>query len=416
MKPNILRDAALAPEGQRKIDWVRRNMPVLRGIEDEFREQKPFDGIRAAVSVPLEAKTAYLALVMAAGGAEVSVTGSNPLSTKDDVVAALDAAGLHVFARHNATAEEFRLHQLAALEIEPNVVIDDGGDLVHLLHEEYPGAIGNVAGACEETTAGLVRNRARRDRGELRFPVFAVNDAYMKHLFDNRYGTGQSTWDAIMRTTNLAVNGKTVTIAGYGWCGRGVAQVARGLGAHIIVCEIDPVKALEAVMEGCRVMPMIEAVRLSDFVITTTGVNNVVSNEHFAVMKNGAILANAGHFFDEINVTALRGRAKREVPIRENLVGFELEDGRWVNVVVDGKIVNISAADGHPAEIMDTSFALQALTARHVVNNAGAFALDVVPVPREIDLDVARRKLAAMNVRFDALTDEQLRYISELER
>ena len=423
MPPNVVHDPTAAAEGGRKIEWVRRNMPILRALEERFAGEKVFEGIRATVSVHLEAKTAYLALVLAAGGAHVSVTGSNPLSTKDDVVAALVERGLHVYARHGATREEFEAHQIAALSIEPHVVIDDGGDLVHHLHEGAARYNGAVAGACEETTAGVLRNRAREKAGKLHFPVIAVNDALMKHMFDNRYGTGQSTMDAIMRTTNLVVTGKTVVVVGYGWCGRGIAERARGMGAHVVVCEVDDVKALEAVMDGYRVMPMASAARGGDFFVTCTGVRDVVTVEHIAEMKDGAILANAGHFYDEIALDALRAESVESVEVRENLQGYRLGDGRWINVIADGKIVNISAADGHPAEIMDTSFAVQALSAEYVVKSAvgrddasAGLPPKVISVPREIDSSVARLKLAALGVTHDRLTPEQEAYLADFDK
>lgn len=440
MPDNIIRDAALAAEGNRKIEWVRRNMPILRGLEDRFSREQPFAGLRAAVSVHLEAKTAYLALVLAAGGAQVSVTGSNPLSTKDDVVAALADRGLHVYAWRGATREEFEHHQLTALQVTPHVVIDDGGDLVHHLHEGAAQYAGSCLGGCEETTAGVLRNRARAEAGQLKFPVIAVNDALMKHMFDNRYGTGQSTMDAIMRTTNLVVTGQTIVVAGYGWCGRGIAERAAGMGSQVIVCEVDEVKALEAVMDGYRVMPMAEAARLGDFFVTTTGVKDVITPEHFAAMKDGAILANAGHFYDEIALDALRAQSAETVEVRENLQGYRQSDGRWINIIADGKIVNISAADGHPAEIMDTSFAVQALSAEYVVTHAGgaqgahggsatrrdagasttsaapALPTEVIPVPPEIDRAVARLKLQALGVSHDALTDEQQAYLADFDK
>ncbi|MFW5643779.1 MAG: adenosylhomocysteinase, partial [Alkalispirochaeta sp.] len=370
MPPNIVADPGLAAEGNRKIEWVRRNMPILRSLEDRFARERPFAELRAAVSVHLEAKTAYLALVLAAGGAQVAVTGSNPLSTKDDVVAALADRGLHVYAVHGAGREDFEAHQLTALEIAPHIVIDDGGDLVHHLHEGARRYADEVIGACEETTAGVLRNTARAAAGKLRFPVIAVNDAYMKHLFDNRYGTGQSTVDAIMRTTNLLVTGKSVVVAGYGWCGRGIAMRAAGMGSRVIVCEVDEIKALEAAMDGYEVLPMAEAAGRGDFFITTTGVKDVITLDHITAMRDGAILANAGHFYDEIDLDGLEATALEKAEVRENLTGYRLPDGRWINVIADGKIVNISAADGHPAEIMDTSFAVQALSAEHLVKLA----------------------------------------------
>ncbi len=439
MPANILVDPGLAGEGNRKIEWVRRNMPILRGLEERFRAEQPFRGLRAAVSVHLEAKTAYLALVLAAGGAEVSVTGSNPLSTKDDVVAALAERGLHVYAVHGADQAEFHRHQQTALHIRPHIVIDDGGDLVHHLHEGATAHATDVIGACEETTAGVLRNNARAAAGKLTFPVIAVNDAYMKHLFDNRYGTGQSTMDAIMRTTNLLVTGTTVVVAGYGWCGRGIARSAAGLGARVIVCEVDEIKALEAVMDGYAVMPMADAASRGDYFITTTGVKDIITVNHMTKMKDGAVLANAGHFYDEIDLDDLAAVAIEKTAVRENLTSYRLSgrsgavagaSDKWINVIADGKIVNISAADGHPAEIMDTSFAVQALSAEYLARSArtdrdsgatGAAAglslpSEVIPVPREIDYAVARLRLEAIGVCHDHLTDEQEAYLRDFEK
>jgi adenosylhomocysteinase len=424
MPANIIADASLAAEGNRKIEWVRRNMPILRGLEERYAAEQPFAGLRAAVSVHLEAKTAYLALVLAAGGAQVAVTGSNPLSTKDDVVAALAERGLRVYAVHGADRAAFEHHQQTALTITPHIVIDDGGDLVHHLHEGSAAHAGAVIGACEETTAGVLRNRARAAAGQLRFPVIAVNDAYMKHLFDNRYGTGQSTLDAMMRTTNLLVTGTTVVVAGYGWCGRGIAMRAAGMGARVIVCEVDEIKALEAVMDGYEVLPMAEAASRGNWFITTTGVRDVITIAHIQRMPDGAILANAGHFYDEIDLDTLAAEATERVEVRDNLTGYRLGNGRWINVIADGKIVNISAADGHPAEIMDTSFAVQALSAEYLVTNAGdaarsgtrtspALSPEVIPVPREIDYQVARLRLAAFGVSHDHLTPAQEQYLSD---
>jgi len=409
-------DASVTAEGNRKIEWVRRNMPILRGLEERFSRERPFADHRVTVSVHLEAKTAYLALVLAAGGATVSVCGSNPLSTKDDVVAALAERGLSVFARHGATPDEFEEHQLQALSIAPHIVIDDGGDLVHHLHEGAAAHAGEVIGACEETTAGLLRNRARHQAGDLRFPVLAVNDAEMKHLFDNRYGTGQSTIDAILRTTNLLVTGRVVVVAGYGWCGRGIAARADGMGARVIVCEVDEVKALEAVMDGFEVMPMAAAAPRGNFFITTTGVRDVITLDHMMQMRDGVVLANAGHFFDEIALEALRANASGTEEVRENLTAYRLPEGRRINVIADGKIVNISAADGHPAEIMDTSFAVQALSAEYLARLDSPLAAAVHPVPREIDRHVARLRLEALGVQHDTLSDAQREYLSDYTR
>jgi adenosylhomocysteinase len=414
MKENMIRDIALADQGRAKIDWVRKNMPVLRSIEEEFRRSRPFEGLRVTVCVHLEAKTAYLAEVFAAGGAQVSVTGSNPKSTKDDVVAALAAGGLHVYAWYDAAREEYFTHLNAALDVAPNVVIDDGGDLVHLLHEERRELLPEVYGACEETTAGVLRNRAREREGRLEFPVLAVNDAYCKYLFDNRYGTGQSTMDAVMRSTNKVVAGSVTVVNGFGWCGRGIAQRAAGLGARVVITEVDPIKALEAAHEGYWVMPMAEAAEIGDFFITTTGVKQVITAEHFARMKDGAVLANAGHFFEEIDTEALEQAAEEKKAVRgEDLTGYRLPDGRWINVIADGRIVNIAAADGHPAEIMDMSFAVQALAGRYTAEHHSELQPAVLRVPREIDEHIARYKLQAMGIGIDELSDEQRAYLED---
>ncbi len=412
MQPNIVADPALAAEGQRKIEWVRRNMPILRQLEARFRAEQPFAGKRLAVCIHLEAKTAYLALVLRAGGATVAVTGSNPESTKDDVVAALAAEGLHVYARNRAEPAEMRRYMGLCLELAPHVVIDDGGDLVELLHESHRQYAADMLGACEETTSGVLRARARAKATELRFPVVLVNDARCKYLFDNVHGTGQSVWEGVMRATNLVLAGKTVAIVGYGWCGRGCALRAQGLGAHVIVSEVDPIKAADALMHGCRVMPLEEACRLADVVLTVTGVRHTLRAEHFRLLKSNVLLANAGHFWEEIDVAALAGQAVERKTLRTNVEGFELADGRWVNLLGGGNIVNISCGDGHPAEIMDMSFALQALAACYVVERAGTLAADCHTVPATIDEEVARLKLAAAGVAIDTLTRDQRDYLA----
>ncbi len=412
MKENMIRDASLADEGIRKINWVRKNMPILKILREDFEKNQYFKGIRIAVSVHLEAKTAVLALLLAEGGAEVSVTGSNPLSTKDDVVAALDKLGLHVYAWHGSTRDEYLSHINAALDIKPQIVIDDGGDLVDLIHEERSELLQEVMGACEETTTGVLRNKARENAGELKFPVLAVNDAWCKYLFDNRYGTGQSTLDALMRTTNLIVTGKEVVVLGYGWVGKGVASRMKGAGARVIVTEVDPVKALEAVMDGFRVMPMSDAAAEGDFFITTTGNTGVISGEHFDRMKDGAIIGNAGHFPVEIDLEALSDMSVHKEEVRENLFGYLLPDGRWINILGDGNIVNITCADGHPAEIMDMSFALQALSAKYVLDNQGSLPVKVKKVPDEIDMNVALLKLKSLGISIDTLTEEQKEYLN----
>ena len=408
-----IRDINLAPSGHRKIEWVRRNMPLLRQLEDEFRAEKPFEGIRIALSIHLEAKTAYLCKVLAAGGAEMHVTGSNPLSTQDDVAAALAEDGLDIHAWHRATEDEYFTHIAHVLEYNNNVIIDDGGDLVHMLHSKMPERIAFVYGGCEETTTGILRLKAMERERQLRFPMVMVNDADCKHLFDNRYGTGQSVFDGINRTTNLIVAGKNVVVAGYGWCGKGVAMRAKGMGARVIVTEINPVRAIEAVMDGFDVMPMNDAAAIGDFFITVTGCRDVVGPQAFARMKDGAICCNAGHFDVEVDVAWLREHAVSAEEQRANIMAYEMEDGRKINVLAEGRLVNLAAGDGHPAEIMDMSFAIQALCARWIVKNRGKQMANLIPVPTEIDQEVARRKLASLGKDIDVLTPRQEAYLNE---
>ena len=410
MKPNVVAHPEWAAEGKQRIDWVRRNMPILRQLEEEFRREQPLAGKRVVVSVHLEAKTAYLALVLRAGGAEVAVTGSNPESTKDDVVAALAEEGLHLYARHGAPPDEMRHYMSLALDLAPHLVIDDGGDVVELLHDERPELLPNVIGACEETTSGVMRARARAQAGQLAFPVLLINEARCKYLFDNVHGTGQSVWDGVMRATNLVIAGKTVVVIGYGWCGKGVATRAQGLGARVIVCEVDPVKAADALMNGCQVMPLLEACPQADLVLTVTGIRHTLRTEHFAVLKDNALLANAGHFWDEIDVDGLREGAAEHQRLRTHVEGFQMPDGRWLHLLGGGNIVNISCADGHPAEIMDTSFALQALSVRHLAQAGASLSKDAHLVPEAIDQRVAELKLAGSQVRIDTLTADQQAY------
>ena len=409
---SIIRDESLWESGETKINWVKANMPLLRGIEEEFAVSKPFAGLKVALSVHLEAKTAYLCRVMAAGGAEMYITGSNPLSTQDDVAAALVHSGLNVFAWHGATAEEYHAHTAEVIKIAPNVIIDDGGDLVNLIHNEYPDLIPNVIGGCEETTTGIIRLVAMDKAKQLKFPMMLVNDADCKHLFDNRYGTGQSVWDGINRTTNLIVAGKNVVVAGYGWCGKGVAMRAKALGAKVIVTEIDKIKAMEAVMDGFSVMPMVEAAKYGDFFITVTGCDNVITEKAFLNMKDGAIVCNAGHFNVEINIDDLERLATEKELKRDNIMGYKMPTGAWVNLLAEGRLVNLAAGDGHPAEIMDMSFALQALSARYAVENRDKLKDGVNVVPEEIDCRVAEMKLASWGITIDALTPEQEKYIN----
>ena len=390
MQQYAIADPSLWESGERKIRWVRDHMPLLRGLEAELSEEKPFDGLRVALSVHLEAKTAYLC-----------------------VAAALVRGGMRVFARHGCDMETYREGLCRVVEGSPQIVIDDGGDLVHLLHTAYRDLLPHVIGGCEETTTGILRLRAMEREGALRFPMISVNDADCKHLFDNRYGTGQSVWDAIDRTTNLIVAGKTVVVAGYGWCGKGVAMRAKGLGASVVVTEVDPIKAMEAVMDGFRVLPMAEACPIGDLFITVTGDCGVVTTEHFPLLKEGAILANAGHFDVEVDMQALNAYAVRSWEARDNITGYELPDGKTVYVLAEGRLVNLGAGDGHPAEIMDLSFAVQAMSARYLVKNRETLSGGrVISVPREVDLAVARRRLDAWGVRIDHLTDRQAAYLA----
>ncbi len=410
---SIIKDINLAPSGEMKINWVERNMPVLRGIGRRFSVEKPFKGLKVALSVHLEAKTAYLCRVMEMGGAEMYVTGSNPLSTQDDVAAALAASGMNVFAEYGCTEQQYEDCLREVLKIGPNIIIDDGGDLVHLMHEEFADLIPGVIGGCEETTTGINRLRIMSAAGALRFPMVMVNDADCKHMFDNRYGTGQSVWDGICRTTNLIIAGKYVVISGYGWCGKGVSLRAKGLGAKVIVTETDPIRALEAVMDGYEVMPMKEAAKIGDIFCTVTGGRDIITAEHFPLMKDGAILSNAGHFNVEVDMAALEKMAVKKYEARHNIQGYVMPDGRTLFTIAEGRLVNLAAADGHPAEIMDMSFAIQALSAKYLADNRGRLEADVVSVPREIDYEVARCKLDAMGVGIDSLSREQAEYLGK---
>lgn len=412
---SIIRDIRLAPSGQLKIDWVKEHMPVLNQIRKEFEETQPFKGLKVAISLHLEAKTAYLALVCQAGGADVTITGSNPLSTQDDVCAALVENGVTVFAKYNPDPEEYKEHLIKTLETKPDLIIDDGGDLVTILHSERPDLLENVRGGCEETTTGVIRNVALEKSGELKFPMIAVNDAYCKYLFDNRYGTGQSVWDGINRTTNLVVAGKTVVVVGYGWCGRGVAMRAKGLGAKVIVTEVDGIKAIEAYMDGFEVMPMIEAAKHGDYFVTVTGNKNVIRGVHMENMKDGAILCNAGHFDIEINKPELEQLSTSKRVVRKDIEEYVLKDGRKLYLLAEGRLVNLAAGDGHPAEIMDMTFALQAMSLAYVNEHYKEIGNKVLKVPYEIDEKVARLKLEALGINIDTLTEEQKAYLESWE-
>lgn len=410
-----VRDINLAPNGKRRIEWVKNNMPLLRGIEDRMSEDKPLEGIKISLSIHLEPKTAYLCQVLASLGADMSVTGSNVLSTQDDTAAALAEQGMKVYAYHGATDEEYNRHIEMCLEHKPNIIIDDGGDLVGMLHKERPDLSEEVWGGCEETTTGIIRLKAMENDGVLNFPMVAVNDAKCKHLFDNRYGTGQSVWASIMTNTNLIVASKTVVVAGYGWCSKGIAMRAAALGASVIVTEIDPVKAIEAKMDGFQVMSMFEAAPMGDIFVTATGCKGVIGMEHIALMKDRAILANAGHFNVEIDMAGLEAKSKDKYEARENIMAYVLPDGRNINVIAEGKLVNIAAADGHPAEIMDMSFAVQLFSALYIKDNYKTLENKVYDVSSEIDNVIAEARLEAWGIQIDELSPEQEAYLSSWE-
>ena len=406
-----IRDINLAPSGEHKIDWVRKNCPLLRSLEEDFSKEQPFAGVRIALSIHLEAKTAYLCKVLAAGGAEMYITGSNPLSTQDDVAAALVKAGLNVFAWYGSTEEEYNHHITKVLENNCNIIIDDGGDLVNMLHTSMRDRLQYVIGGCEETTTGIIRLAAMAKEDKLAFPMVMVNNADCKHLFDNRYGTGQSVWDGINRTTNLIVAGKIVVVAGYGWCGKGVSMRAKALGARVIITEIDPIKAIEAIMDGFDVMPMHEAAKVGDFFVTVTGCAGVITCEDMKVMKDGAILCNAGHFDVEIDMAGLREMCTDSFEQRNNIMGYTLDNDSTIYVLGEGRLVNLACGDGHPAEIMDMSFAIQALSARYLVQHKGELTEKLIVVPKEVDHEVAVRKLNFLGKQIDTLTPEQEKYL-----
>ncbi|MEE4561315.1 adenosylhomocysteinase [Paenibacillus polymyxa] len=411
LQNSVIHDLKLAPEGHLKIDWVEAHMPVLNRIRQQFEQEQPFAGLKVTICLHLEAKTAYLAKVVQAGGAQVTITGSNPLSTQDDVCAALVEDGVTVLAKYNPDPEEFKNLQIKALETKPDLIIDDGGDLVTLLQSERPDLISTIRGGAEETTTGIIRLKALEKEGQLHFPMVAVNDAYCKYLFDNRYGTGQSAFDGIIRTTNLVVAGSTVVVVGYGWCGKGVAMRAKGLGANVVVTEVDPIKAVEAHMDGFHVLPMVEAAKLGDFFITVTGNKAVITGEHFDVMKDGAVLCNAGHFDVEVSKPELAKRSESIRTVRRNIEEYRFKDGRKMYLLAEGRLVNLAAADGHPAEIMDTTFALQALGLKYVNDRYNELGKAVINVPYEIDEQVARFKLDSLGIKIDTLTEDQKVYL-----
>ena len=407
-----VKDMSLAPEGVRKIEWVQKHMPVLEHIKEEYLETQPFKGITIGSCLHLEPKTINLGLTLMAGGAEVAMTGCNPLSTHDDAVAGAADLGLNVYGWREQDDEEYYQTINMVLDHKPDIIIDDGADMIMVLHNERTELLSHIKGACEETTTGVHRLQAMHADGALKFPVIAVNDAYTKYLFDNRYGTGQSSFDAIMGTTNMVIAGKTVAVCGYGWCGRGLALRAAGLGADVIVTEVDPIRALEARMDGYRVMTIREAVKQADLIVTVTGNADIICGDDFKYMKDGCMLANSGHFNVEINRPDLEAISTEVKEVRESIEEFTTKDGRKIYLLADGRLVNLSAArgQGHPAEIMDMSFAVQALSAKHILEND--LPVGVTKAPDEIDYNVASLKLQAMGIEIDSLTDKQKAYMA----
>jgi adenosylhomocysteinase len=411
-----IRDLNLAEGGRRRMDWAAREMPVLAILEERFRRERPFEGVRMSCCMHVTTETANLMRTMQAGGADIVVTASNPLSTQDDVAAALVSQyEIPVYAIKGEDDKTYYKNLRAALDHKPNITMDDGADLVSTIHKERRDLIPNIIGGTEETTTGVIRLRAMAADKMLEFPVMAVNDAMTKHFFDNRYGTGQSTIDGILRATNVLLAGKNFVVAGYGWCGRGLAMRARGMGANVIVTEIDPLVALEAVMDGFRVMPMAEAAAIGDIFVTLTGDLNVVDKHHFEVMKDGALVANSGHFNVEINIPALEAMAVEKRQVRPFVESYKLKDGRVISILGEGRLINLAAAEGHPASVMDMSFANQALGAEYMIKNAGKLEKKVYDVPEKIDREIARLKLESMGVKIDKLTEEQVKYLGSWE-
>ncbi|MFA5340533.1 MAG: adenosylhomocysteinase [Clostridia bacterium] len=410
-----IKDPSLKDIGREKIEWIKDFMPVLSSFEKNYKNEQPLKGIKVSMALHLEAKTAYLAIVMNNLGAQVRVTGSNPLSTQDEITAALVDMGISVFAYRGVDSETYKRHLVMALSHKPNIVIDDGADLAHTMHKEHPELMEEVYGGCEETTTGIVRLKAMDKQKVMKYPMFAINDADCKHLFDNRYGTGQSSLEGIMRATNLTLFGKKVVIAGYGWCGKGIASKAKGFGANVVVTEVDSVKALEAVMDGFDVMPMEKASKIGDIFITVTGDIDVITSKHFSLMKNNAILCNAGHFDCEISMKELNKIAIKQEKRRNGVTGYHLNNGNVINVLGEGRLVNLACADGHAAEIMDMSFSLQLLTAFHILENKGKLENRLYDVPSQIDKAVADAKLKSMGISIDILSKEQKKYLESWE-
>lgn len=407
-----VKDLALAPQGELKIEWARAHMPVLERIRGRFEMEQPFRGLSIGMCIHLEMKTAVLGQTLQAGGASVAITGSNPLSTQDDVAAALANSSVNVYAWKGVTPEEHRENLFRVLSHKPDILIDDGAELSVAVHTNKKELLGHVIGACEETTTGVHRYRAMEGDGSLKYPVIAVNDAYTKFLFDSQHGTGQSALEGVMRATNMLIAGKTVVVAGYGWVGRGIAERAKGLGAMVVVTEVDPVRALEATMDGHRIMSMGDAAKIGDIFITATGCKSIITQQHFEEMKDGVILANAGHFDVEIAVTELHDSANEVRLARQNVEEFKMKDGRRLYLLAEGRLVNLAAADGHPAEVMDMSFADQALAAEYLRKNKDKLQPKVYRMPVEIDKEVARLWLDSHGLKIDSLSDDQLRYLA----
>ncbi len=408
-----VKDINLAEEGRLKIEWAMDHMPVLMEIRGRFKKEKPLNGVSVGFALHVTKETAVLVETLADGGADVSITGCNPLSTQDDVAAALADNGTKIYAWRGETREEYYRNINRVLDYKPNITIDDGADLVFTIHKERRELLENIRGGCEETTTGVIRLKAMEKDGKLRYPVMDVNNAMTKHLFDNRYGTGQSTIDGILRATNTLIAGKNFVVSGYGFCGKGVARKAEGMGANVIVTEVDPVKALEAVMDGYRVMPMDEACRLGEIFVTVTGDINILRGRHFREMKKGAIVANSGHFNVEINIPELEELAKEKKIIRENVEKYTLRDGKTIYLLAEGRLVNLAAAEGHPSEVMDMSFANQALAVKHLLENE--LEARVYSIPKEIDEEIAGLKLETMGVDMDKLTGRQREYLGSWE-
>ena len=399
--------------GNMKMEWAMRNMPIMRSIEERLKKEKPFRSVNIAMALHLEAKTANLAYVLMEGGANVSITSSNPLTAQDDVAEALAQRGVKVFAKYGETEEKYWENYNKVADIKPNIIIDDGGDLVTLVHTKRKELLKDIWGGCEETTTGVIRDKALENEKKLQFPIIAVNNGQCKYLFDNRYGTGQSAWDGIIRTTNLTIAGKNIVVAGYGWVGKGVAMRAKGLGGRVFITEVDPIKAMEAYMDGFTVLPMKEAAKIGDIFVTATGDTNVIDLRHFELLKDGAVLANAGHFNVEVNMDELEKSAVKKRTVRKNIAEYTLKNDRKIYVLGEGRLVNLACADGHPIEIMDLSFALQALSAEYLMKNRDKMEKKVYNVPEAIDVEVAKSMLKAYGIEIDTLTEKQIDYLTK---